>query len=120
MLQSPALSAWPDWRAWLARALSRKGMEFHAGGHALRLEGNQHLKLHDAAGTLLQLTCGAAWITQEGDIKDTFVGRGECFRIERDGETLVAPLGSASLRLIPRCEAQAALALLPAGFGRSL
>jgi hypothetical protein len=105
-----------DWKAWLARTLSIRGMEFHIAGRALRLEGNQHLKLHDAAGTVVQMVCGAAWITQEGDIKDSFVASGEVFCIGRTGETLIAPLGSARLRLLPpQAEADAKLKLMPSG-----
>jgi hypothetical protein len=121
LLQSPAFPAFVDWRGWFGRLTNRGGMEFHAANRAIRLEGGQHLKLHDAAGTLVQVVCGAAWITQEGDIKDSFVASGDCFRIERAGETLVAPLSVVSLRLLQArsSDSEAALALLPAGASRS-
>lgn len=106
LIQLPAGPSPFNLRAWLARALTVERIEFHAAGRALRLEGNQHLKLQDQAGTVVQLVCGAAWITQEGDIKDHFVGQGERFLIERAGETLIAPVGTASLRLLgaPVCD----------------
>ncbi len=120
MLNIPAMPMQFNWKAWLARALSIRGMEFHAAGRTLRLEGNQHLKLHDAAGTVVQMVCGTAWITQDGDIKDSFVASGEVFRIERAGATLIAPLGTARLRLLSaQADADAALKLLPSGRGGS-
>lgn len=109
LVQLPAGPSPFNLKAWLARALAIDRIEFHAAGRSLRLVGNQHLKLQDRVGTEVQLVCGAAWITQEGDIKDHFIGQGERFLIEREGETLIAPLGTASLRLMtaPECGATA-------------
>lgn len=108
-----AFTPWPDVKRLLLRLpLPGLRIDFHPAGRALRLEAGQHLVLHDAAGSLVKVTAGAAWITQEGDIKDNFVASGECFLVERPGETLVAPTSRATLRVLPPGEAGKEMARL--------
>jgi uncharacterized protein YjiS (DUF1127 family) len=57
------------------------------------LNEGEVLRLRDAAGRHLAVARGTAWVTQENDPRDRIVGRGESFRFERDGLSLVVPLG---------------------------
>jgi hypothetical protein len=51
------------------------------------------LRIEDGRGVLVYVWSGRLWITQEGDSRDRYVGRGGWFRIESDGLTLVSALG---------------------------
>ena len=54
------------------------------------------LRLRDAAGRHMAVVGGSAWVTQHGDPRDRIVGGGESFQFERDGLSLVMPLGGAA------------------------
>jgi uncharacterized protein YjiS (DUF1127 family) len=69
----------------------------HAG--SIGLKAGEVLRLRNAAGRHLAVLQGAAWVTQDGDARDSVVGSGESFRFDRDGLALVMPLG-AGTRLI--------------------
>jgi len=67
--------------------------------HRLDLGMDNLLRVQDGAGVLVSVLRGRVWITQEGDWQDTFLVAGECFRIERDGLTLVHGLQASALTL---------------------
>jgi uncharacterized protein YjiS (DUF1127 family) len=66
---------------------------------SIGLKPGEVLRLRNAAGRHLAVLQGIAWVTQDGDARDSVVGSGESLRFDRDGLALVMPLG-AETRLI--------------------
>jgi len=60
------------------------------------LEPGEVLRLRDAAGRHVGVVRGDVWLTQHGDQRDRVLHSGESFRLDRDGLTLVVPLGGAA------------------------
>lgn len=58
------------------------------------LKPGEVLRLRNGAGRHLSVLQGTAWVTQDGDLRDTVVGSGENFRFKHDGLALVMPLGT--------------------------
>jgi uncharacterized protein YjiS (DUF1127 family) len=54
------------------------------------------LRLKDGAGRHVGVVKGVAWITQDEDFEDRVLGAGESLRLERNGLTVVTPLGVAA------------------------
>jgi hypothetical protein len=50
------------------------------------------LKLRDARGMVIEVRKGALWITEEGDGRDYYVGRGDWLRLDRDGLSIAQAL----------------------------
>ena len=66
------------------------------------LKPRELLPVQDGIGIEVKALRGNLWITQDGDSKDTVLGPGESFVIDRGGLTLVtALLGAAVLVLQP-------------------
>lgn len=59
----------------------------------LTIQPGEVLRLRDAAGRHLGVVNGAVWITQHGDPRDPVLEAGASFRFERNGLSLVQPLG---------------------------
>lgn len=59
----------------------------------LTIQPGEVLRLRDAAGRHLGVVNGAVWITQHGDPRDPVLESGASFRFERNGLSLVQPLG---------------------------
>jgi hypothetical protein len=59
----------------------------------LTINPGEVLRLRDAAGRHLGVMQGAVWITQHGDRRDPVLESGASFRFDRDGLSLVQPLG---------------------------
>ena len=66
----------------------------HLAYDSLRLERGNPLRIENGRDVLVYVWSGGLWITQEGDSRDRYVGRGGWFRIESDGLTLVSALGA--------------------------
>jgi hypothetical protein len=66
-------------------------------GSALDLRDRQHLAMRDAAGWTVKALTGSVWITQDGDQRDITLRAGQSFTVDRDGSTLVSPLGDARI-----------------------
>ena len=50
-------------------------------------------RIEDARGMTLRVETGSVWVTQDGCCKDVMLEAGDTFRIERDGTTVLSPLG---------------------------
>ena len=59
----------------------------------LTINPGEVLRLRDAAARHLGVVQGAVWITQHGDRRDPVLEGGASFRFERNGLSLVQPLG---------------------------
>ena len=59
----------------------------------LTINPGEILRLRDAAGRHLGVVHGTVWITQHGDRRDPVIESGASFRFERNGLSLVQPLG---------------------------
>ena len=72
---------------------------WHAGlmqGGLMALEPGAVLRLPDAAGHHVGVVRGSVWLTQHGEQRDWTLHAGESLRIERNGLTLIVPLGGAA------------------------
>lgn len=67
----------------------------------VELPRQRMLILHLRRGSCLRVLAGTAWVTAEGDPKDSFLEQGECLRIERTGRTVVEALQPATLEVQP-------------------
>ncbi|NEX60910.1 DUF2917 domain-containing protein [Noviherbaspirillum galbum] len=65
------------------------------GGQVLELTARQHLRLLDARDWRVVVLEGELWITQDGDLRDVVLSRGEEHVIDRDGLALLSPMGHA-------------------------
>ena len=74
----------------------------------LRLRRGSLMRIADGAGMLFHVWRGSVWITQEGDVRDRFVGAGGGFRVTRGGVTLIGALQSSVLSLTSPRESAAA------------
>lgn len=64
------------------------------------LKPGEVLRLRNGAGRHFSVLEGAAWATQDGDLRDIVVGSGESFRFKHDGLALVMPLGTETRLLL--------------------
>jgi hypothetical protein len=62
-------------------------------GDVLELAGQQHLQLADAEGCTVTVLSGELWITQDGDVRDIVLARGEEHVLDRDSPALLSSLG---------------------------
>jgi hypothetical protein len=54
--------------------------EWHRRGDILRID--------DGRGCLIEVSDGMLWLTQEGDARDVYLGRGDAFRLDRNGRAI--------------------------------
>lgn len=59
----------------------------------LELSGQEHLRLTNAEGCSVTVLSGELWITQDGDVRDLVLGRGQEHVLERDSPALLSSLG---------------------------
>lgn len=104
---SQALS-FSQWALGAGPAVQRPVVEIRAAGRAVALSARQHLHLRQAKGMTVEVLKGLVWITQETDVRDTFVRAGERFVLDRDGDALLA------------AETESRLCLKPAAAGSGL
>jgi uncharacterized protein YjiS (DUF1127 family) len=62
-------------------------------GGLVTLEVGEVLRLPAAAGRHVGVVQGNVWVTQQGDLRDRVLSTGESLRLERDGLSLLVPLG---------------------------
>ncbi len=62
-----------------------------------QLARGRYLRLDDVAGRSVAMFEGMVWITQDGDLRDYFVGEGQTWRIERPGVVLIEAIDDARL-----------------------
>lgn len=72
-------------------------MDLSYGNAATRIELDRPLPVQDALGRRLSVVKGAAWITQDGDRRDTIVEAGHDFVFDRPGAALIQALGAPTL-----------------------
>lgn len=63
----------------------------------LTVNPGEVLRLRDAAGRHLTVVQGAVWVTQHGDPRDPVLESGASLRFERNGLSLVQPLGGPAI-----------------------
>ena len=66
------------------------------------------LAVHNGRGRAIVVFSGQVWVTQDDDLRDTFVGAGESFQLDRDGLALATALDDSRL-LVLNPEPRAAL-----------
>ena len=64
-------------------------MKICTAASRLIFAAGQIATLRDAQGTRIECVSGALWITQDGDIRDIFLGPGDEFTLDRNGTAVV-------------------------------
>ena len=59
---------------------------------ATKLDTHAVMRVFDGKGRGLAVLDGLVWVTQDGDRRDIFVGRGESFTFDRPGLAIVEAL----------------------------
>ena len=57
------------------------------------------LALRDARAARIRCLEGTLWITEEGDVKDTILGRGESYVVRTPGLAVITSLGASRLSI---------------------
>lgn len=84
--------------------------------HLYQLERNQILRVRDGKGAALRIVAGALWLTQQGDARDIVLEAGDDFVLDRNGLSVLIPLGPGPVRLVlgdAKTATRTALAWLP-------
>ena len=58
------------------------------------------LAVHNGRGRAIVVFSGQVWITQDDDLRDTFVGAGESFELDHDGLALATALSHSQLMVL--------------------
>lgn len=69
----------------------------NAAPAALRLARGQTMKVHDGAGSTICAREGTVWITEENSRSDVLLAPGQCFRLEKNGTTVLQAFDDASV-----------------------
>lgn len=64
-------------------------MKLERASYRLALARGEMLRLDDAGRFDVTVESGRVWITEESDVRDTWLAAGECARLEGRGLTLV-------------------------------
>lgn len=64
------------------------------------LSAGAMLHIDDGVGQSVVVFKGLLWITQDGDPRDVFVGRGETFTIDRPGRVLIEAMDESRLLVL--------------------
>jgi hypothetical protein len=65
-----------------------------------RLRTGEILKIHDGSGQALAVFDGLVWVTQHGDPRDAFVGKGGTFMLDRSGLAVVEAMTETRLAVL--------------------
>src|SRR5262249_39813844 len=100
-LPLPRVAGAPSAFSWarLWRTLRRRVTDPGPEVFSLKLDAGQVLRLHEAMGWTLVCRSGTVWVTQETDVRDIFLKRGEGFALDRGGLTLVRACRDAVLSI---------------------
>jgi hypothetical protein len=74
-------------------------MACRATDSSIDLATASHMSLDDARGTLIRVTRGTVWITQEHSYDDVILHAGDAWTVERDGVTIIQAHDDARLCL---------------------
>jgi len=66
----------------------------------VHLKAGGSRRIVDGAGLEVKCLRGNLWITQDGDLEDRIIGRGESFVLDRPGLSLVTALGEPALLVV--------------------
>jgi len=69
--------------------------DLHPASISLR-KGRIH-RIHAGLGRRVEALEGCLWITIDNDLRDIFIGAGQGFTIDRDGDTLISAVADSSL-----------------------
>lgn len=91
----------------------------------ITLQPGESLRIHRGVGSTVAVFRGQLWLTQDGDLRDLFLGNGDSFTLDVAAPALLQAMGPTQLTLaapaLTRVPAAAGrLAWLGAGVGRFL
>ena len=75
-------------------------MNIDLGQATVKLDKNQSLRLHDAAGTIIVVVWGTVRVTQHGDPRDYVLGAGESLTLNASGITLACAMQDAAFSIL--------------------
>ena len=84
-------------------------MTFDSINPTLKLKARQIVRVSDLHGARIVCRQGTAWITQDGDLTDTVLERGQSFESVRTGQVLIYGLGETEVEIVEAAPANAPL-----------
>ncbi|HEX4233891.1 MAG TPA: DUF2917 domain-containing protein [Caldimonas sp.] len=72
------------------------------GSRALAKGNVRHL--HGESGRRIEVLGGSIWITQDGDLRDVILQRGEAFDFDRKGDVLLSAFDDSRYLVLDACE----------------
>jgi hypothetical protein len=91
-----------------------QAMQIDIKQHTLDLADEGLLSIRDGQATRIQVQEGTLWITEEGDVKDTVLGRGEAYTIRRPGLAVLTALGASRITIDGPAREQRSARRIPA------
>lgn len=82
-------------------------MHFDSLNPTLKLKPRQIVRITDLSGVRVFCRQGSVWITQDGDLTDTVLERGQTYRSTRAAPLLLYGLGEAEVEVIEPAAAPA-------------
>lgn len=67
----------------------------------LDLPGGALLPFASVPGERVRVVCGRVWLTEEGSLRDAFLGTGEEVALDTRGLAVIETLGAARIQLVP-------------------
>lgn len=76
---------------------SRAAMELEPKGDTLLLRHNDFLHIHRAKDWVITALSGTVWVTQDGDVRDIVLAKGDSVTLDRTGRAILSAFGDASI-----------------------
>ncbi|HWA11780.1 MAG TPA: DUF2917 domain-containing protein [Burkholderiales bacterium] len=90
-------------------------MQIDIKQHTLDLADEGLLSIRDGQATRIRVQEGTLWITEEGEVKDTVLGRGEVYTIRHPGLAVLTALGASRITVEGPAREQRGGRRIPAG-----
>lgn len=82
-------------------------MTFDSINPTFKLKARQIVRVADLHGARIACRQGTVWITQDGDVADTVLERGQWFESGKRGQILIYGLGEAEVEIVEAAPARA-------------
>jgi hypothetical protein len=82
---------------WRVKRDKEPAMKIDIKQHTLNLADEGLLSIRDGQATRIRVQEGTLWITEEGEVKDTVLGRGEAYVIRHAGLAVLTSLGASRI-----------------------
>ena len=65
----------------------------------MRMRRGQNVRLRNEDGHVVTAVCGTLWVTEDGNVRDWILERGESKVFDRDATILISAMSDATIRL---------------------